>query len=115
MEAEHNDFGEKLLGDLEARGKAFFLAKSFPTRDPVPPRDFLTGMPGDFGNIMALRPGTGDGPGERDAFAHRQRGKSEKSIEEKHEELKRATLGNAQEAAAKQREEVRRDVTRKFS
>ena len=106
---------EDRLDDLKAAAQASFLEKSFPSRDPAPPRDFITGMPGDYVNIMALNPGTGDGFGERDAFARRLRSKEEKSIQEKHEECERAARGGARVASTEQREETRRDVTGTFS
>jgi hypothetical protein len=42
-----------------------------PSRDEVPPRDWITGVTADYGNIMELKPGTGENMGDREAFAQR--------------------------------------------
>jgi hypothetical protein len=66
-----------------------------PMRDMVPPRDFITGQTAEYGDVMALKPGTGESFGERDAFAARLR---EKEKREQDEEL-RKSINNIRKSA----------------
>jgi hypothetical protein len=105
--AKLEQFSQSALAEAEQKTKELYRKG--------PPRDYLTGMPLDYANIMELKPGTGDNFGEREAFASRQREKFEGSKQADLNKIKVKLMGEAASAAGKSSETTqRRDVSAKF-